>query len=102
LHKDDGKTEGFGKETAMATTVAQMTREELREIIETIIEQKLLQLFGDRGVPADTLPQSSEPAILVDKDGVLVVRAEPLIDLANITQRARDLRLFSLIQQTGL
>lgn len=31
----------------MAATVAQMTSEELREIIETIIEQKLLELLGD-------------------------------------------------------
>ena len=33
--------------------VAQMTKEELREMIETIIEEKLLELFGDpdEGVP---------------------------------------------------
>ena len=29
------------------TTVAQMTKDELREMIETIIEQKLLELVGD-------------------------------------------------------
>lgn len=28
-------------------TVAQMTQDELRELIETTIEQKLLELFGD-------------------------------------------------------
>lgn len=28
-------------------TVAQMTKDELREIIETAIEQKLLELLGD-------------------------------------------------------
>ncbi|MDW8214170.1 MAG: hypothetical protein RMJ55_11480 [Roseiflexaceae bacterium] len=28
-------------------TVAQMTRDELRELIETTIEQKLLELLGD-------------------------------------------------------
>lgn len=34
-------------------TVAQMTRDELRELIETTIEQKLLELLGDpdEGVP---------------------------------------------------
>ena len=31
----------------MADTVAQMTREELREIIETSIEQKLIEILGD-------------------------------------------------------
>ena len=31
----------------MATTVAQMTTDELKELIATIIEQKLLELFGD-------------------------------------------------------
>lgn len=29
------------------TTVAQMTKDELREMIETIVEQKLLELLGD-------------------------------------------------------
>ncbi|WP_322802415.1 hypothetical protein [Thermoflexus sp.] len=33
--------------------VAQMTKEELREMIETIIEEKLLELFGD---PDEGLP----------------------------------------------
>lgn len=31
----------------MATTVAQMTREELQEMIELTIEQKLLEILGD-------------------------------------------------------
>jgi len=31
----------------MAATVAQMTKEELREMIETSIEQKLLEMLGD-------------------------------------------------------
>jgi len=35
------------KENNMADTVAQMTKEELREIIETTIEQKLLEILGD-------------------------------------------------------
>ena len=34
-------------------TVAQMTKEELREMIETIIEEKLLELLGD---PDEGLP----------------------------------------------
>ena len=50
-------------------------------------------------------PESvSEPeqTTLVDKEGVLVVRAEPLNDLTNITRRNRDLRVFDLVQQTDL
>ncbi len=39
-------------EGSMAT-VAQMTKDELREMIETIIEQKLLELVGD---PDEGLP----------------------------------------------
>jgi len=31
----------------MSTTVAQMTREELQEMLDTTIEQKLLEMFGD-------------------------------------------------------
>ena len=34
-------------------TVAQMTKDELREMIETIIEEKLLELLGD---PDEGLP----------------------------------------------
>ena len=35
------------------TTVAQMTKDELREMIETTVEQKLLELLGD---PDEGLP----------------------------------------------
>jgi len=31
----------------MATTLAEMTRSELRQMIETVVEQKLLELLGD-------------------------------------------------------
>jgi len=37
----------------MAVTVAQMTKSELREMIEAIIEEKLLELLGD---PDEGLP----------------------------------------------
>jgi hypothetical protein len=43
--------EGFVKskfmEAGMTTTLAQMTRIELKEMIEAIIEQKLIELLGD-------------------------------------------------------
>jgi hypothetical protein len=37
----------------MATTVSEMTKGELKEMIETIIEEKLLELLGD---PDEGLP----------------------------------------------
>ena len=37
----------------MATTVAQMTKDELIEVIDTVVEQKLLEMLGDpdKGLP---------------------------------------------------
>ncbi len=35
------------EESNVTTTVAQMTKDELREMIEALIEQKLLELLGD-------------------------------------------------------
>jgi len=35
------------KESAMTVSVAQMSRDELREMIEVTLEQKLLELLGD-------------------------------------------------------
>lgn len=37
----------------MTSTVGQMTKSELKEMIETIVEQKLLELLGD---PDEGLP----------------------------------------------
>jgi CRP-like cAMP-binding protein len=42
-----GGREWAQKEDSMTSTVAQMTREELREMIEASIEQKLLEILGD-------------------------------------------------------
>lgn len=38
---------------------------------------------------------------LVDKGGVLVVRAEPTGDLTNITRHERDRRVFDLLQRVS-
>ena len=35
------------EENSVGTMVAQMTKEELREMIEAAVEQKLLEMFGD-------------------------------------------------------
>jgi AbrB family looped-hinge helix DNA binding protein len=47
------------------------------------------------------LRPQSEPLELVEKDGVLVVRAEPLGDLGNVTRRERDRRVSDLLQQVA-
>jgi bifunctional DNA-binding transcriptional regulator/antitoxin component of YhaV-PrlF toxin-antitoxin module len=51
---------------------------------------------GDNG--GVRLSVQSEPPTLVDKGGVLVVKAEPLGDLTNITRRERDRRASNLLQ----
>ncbi|RMD64852.1 hypothetical protein D6833_03775 [Candidatus Parcubacteria bacterium] len=59
-------------------TVAQMTREELREMIETIIEEKLLELLGD---PDEGLPirKTIRERLLRQKEAVARgERSEPL------------------------
>jgi hypothetical protein len=69
-------------ENDMATTVTDMTKSELREMIETIIEQKLLELLGDpdEGVP---IRKSVRDRLLRQKQGVVGgQRGEPLEDVA--------------------
>jgi hypothetical protein len=68
-------------ESDMATTVAQMTKSELREMIETIIEQKLLELLGD---PDEGFPirKSVRDRLLRQKQAVAGgERGEPLEDV---------------------
>jgi len=68
-------------ESDMATTVAEMTQGELREMIETIIEQKLLELLGD---PDEGLPirKSVRDRLLHQKQAVIGgQRGEPLEDV---------------------
>jgi len=55
---------------------------------------------GDRG--SVRLRIQSEPPELVDKAGVLVVRAEPLADLTDDTRHERNRRLFDLLQRANL
>jgi bifunctional DNA-binding transcriptional regulator/antitoxin component of YhaV-PrlF toxin-antitoxin module len=55
---------------------------------------------GDQG--SVRLRIQSEPPVLVDKAGVLVVRAEPLSDLTNVTRRERERRVFDLLQRANL
>ena len=70
----------------MATTVAHITTSELKEMIETIVEQKLLELLGD---PDEGLPirKSVRDRLLRQKQAVVKgQRGEPLED---VLQRLR-------------
>ena len=63
------------------TTVAQMTKDELREMIESIIEQKLLELVGD---PDEGLPirETIRDRLLRQKESVASgERGEPFGEL---------------------
>jgi hypothetical protein len=65
----------------MTTQVAQMTKGELREMIETSIEQKLLELLGD---PDEGLPvrKSVRDRLLRQKQAVRAgERGEPFEDV---------------------
>lgn len=62
----------------MATTIAQMTKEELEEIIGTVVEQKLLELLGD---PDEGLPvrESLRKRLVRQRQAVAQgVRGQPL------------------------
>lgn len=65
----------------MATTVAQMTKSELREVIRSVVEQKLLELLGD---PDEGLPirKSVRDRFLRQKQAVAAgERGEPFEDV---------------------
>jgi hypothetical protein len=68
-------------ENDMAATVAHMTKSELRQMIETIIEQKLLELLGDpdAGLP---IRKSVHDRLVRQKQAVVKgQRGEPLEDV---------------------
>ncbi len=44
---------------------------------------------------------TSKPPVLIDKDGILVVRAEPFRDLTDITRDERKRRVSELVQRIG-
>ena len=65
----------------MADTVAQMTKEELREMIEAAVEQKFLELFGDPDEGLD-ITESLHDRLLRQKQAVATgERGEPLDDV---------------------
>jgi bifunctional DNA-binding transcriptional regulator/antitoxin component of YhaV-PrlF toxin-antitoxin module len=56
---------------------------------------RLVVEAGDQG--SVRLRVQSELPVLVDKAGVLVVRAEPLSDLTDVTRHERNRRVFDLL-----
>lgn len=46
--------------------------------------------------PSDRIP------VVINKDGVLVVQAEPLGDLAEFVRQERDYRVAALLEQAGM
>jgi excisionase family DNA binding protein len=57
---------------------------------------------GTKTPPAIASARSEAVPTLVNKGGLLVVRAEPLTDLTDIVQQEREQRVVELIQQAGL
>jgi hypothetical protein len=65
----------------LADTVAQMTKEELREMIEASVEQKLLEMLGDPDEGLE-LRKSVQDRLLLQKEAVARgERGEPLEDV---------------------
>jgi len=61
-----------------------------------------MQLSEQRLSKVQTSVNSEATATLVNKGGLLVVRAEPLTDLTDIVQQEREQRVAELMQQAGL
>ncbi len=53
-------------------------------------------------MPPVEISSTAEPSILVDKEGVLVARVEPLCDMTDIVRQEREHRTEELLQRVGL
>jgi hypothetical protein len=86
-----GGGERAQKEDSMASTVAQMTKEELREMIETSIEQKLLEILGDPDEGLE-IRESVRDRLLRQREAVAAgERGQPLDDV--VTRFSKTSRL---------
>lgn len=65
----------------MSITVAQMTKDELREMIETLIEQKLLELLGDPDEGLKIRKTARDRLLRQQKAVAAGERGEPLEDV---------------------
>lgn len=79
----------------MQTVTIEKIVDQLRKLpadkLKAVYEFVNYMLDRVRGEPKPESVSEVEQTTLVDKEGILVVRAEPLSDLTNITRRHRDL-----------
>lgn len=68
----------------MSTTVARMTKDELQEVIGTVVEQKLIELFGD---PDQGLPVKESLVKRLRRQKAAVVRGERGERLEDVSRR---------------
>ena len=69
------------RDSSMTTTVAQMTKEELWEMIEAAIEQKLLEILGDPDEGLE-IRETVRDRLLRQKEAVAAgERGQPLEDV---------------------
>lgn len=66
----------------MATKVAQMTKDELQEMIETAVEQKLLELLGDPDEGLRLKKQVRDRLLRQKQDVAAGERGKPFKDVA--------------------
>ncbi len=68
----------------MADTIAKMSKAELRELIESAIEEKLLELFGD---PDEGLQVRKDVLALLRRQNRRIARGERGKPLAQVIRR---------------
>lgn len=68
----------------MSTTVARMTKDELQEVIGSVVEQKLIELFGD---PDQGLPVKESLVTRLRRQKAVVARGERGERLEDVARR---------------
>jgi hypothetical protein len=68
----------------MSTTVARMTKDELEEVIGTVVEQKLIELFGD---PDQGLSVKESLVKRLSRQKAAVVRGEHGVRIEDVARR---------------
>ena len=68
----------------MSTTVARMTKDELQEVIGSVVEQKLIELFGD---PDQGLPVKESLVKRLRRQKAAVARGERGDRLEDVARR---------------
>lgn len=68
----------------MSTTVARMTKDELQEVIGSVVEQKLIELFGD---PDQGLPVKESLVKRLRRQKAAVARGERGEPFEDVAQR---------------